>query len=72
MHRQRDAKIEEHDRENPADSGDEQEHDRERQHLSAEQRVTAPGKRDESFERVVFELTIEGAHRREDRRERER
>src|SRR2546428_474810 len=72
MERQREGKVEQHERKNAADRGDEREDDRQRQDLASEEGVTSAGKGDESLQRVVFELAVEGAHRGEDRRERER
>src|SRR5258705_8151037 len=72
MRGQPDRKIEKHHRQDAADSSNEKEDERQREDLSAEQRVTPAGKRDEPLESVVLELAIERSHRREDRRERKR
>ena len=71
MNGERDRKIEEHQREDAADCRNEHENHREREHLAAEKGVAATGQCHEPLERIVLQLSVERAHCREDRRERQ-
>ena len=59
MQRQRDRKIEEHEREKATDRCHEDKDDREGEDLSAKERVAAAGEGNEALQRVVLELAIE-------------
>src|SRR5947199_1274120 len=60
-------KKKKHQRQASADGRHEREDERQREDLPSEKRVASPRERHENLERIVFELTIERAHRREHR-----